>query len=113
MLQQWSKDPQPPGLCDRIPGFPLALHSDFNAVIRLTGADQRDSCMSEIVFLVEEAAEGGYTARALGESIFTEADDLQSLRAAVKDAVLCHLGDGGTAPRLIRLHFVRDEVFAV
>ncbi|MHB1938769.1 MAG: 2-oxoisovalerate dehydrogenase [Acidobacteriaceae bacterium] len=49
--------------------------------------------MSEIMFLVEQAAEGGYTARALGESIFTEADDIESLHQQVRDAVRCHLGE--------------------
>ena len=67
--------------------------------------------MSEVVFLIEEAAEGGYSARALGESIFTEADTLDDLRAQVRDAVRCHF-DEGRRPSLIRLHFVRDEVFA-
>lgn len=46
--------------------------------------------MNEIIFLVEESPEGGYTARALGQSIFTEADDLESLNAQVRDAVRCH-----------------------
>ncbi len=69
--------------------------------------------MTEIVFLVEEAPEGGYTARAVGESIFTEADDLDSLRDMVKDAVSCHFDDEAARPRLIRLHVVRDEVLAV
>ena len=50
--------------------------------------------MDEIIFLVEDAPEGGYTARALGASVFTEADDLDSLRAQVRDAVRCHF-DGG------------------
>lgn len=45
---------------------------------------------TEIVFLVEDTPEGGYTATALGESIFTEADDLESLKKMVKDAVYCH-----------------------
>lgn len=67
--------------------------------------------MSEIVFVVEQAPEGGYIARALGESIFTEADTLDELRAAVQDAVHCHF-DEGTSPRIIRLHFVRDELLA-
>lgn len=67
--------------------------------------------MNEIVFLVEEAPEGGYTARALGESIFTEADTLADLHQAVRDAVHCHF-EPGAAPKLIRLHFVRDEVIA-
>lgn len=68
--------------------------------------------MNEVIFLVEEAAEGGYTARALGASIFTEADDLASLRGQIRDAVLCHFEDG-QAPKVIRLHFVREEVLAV
>ena len=68
--------------------------------------------MNEIIFLVEEAPEGGYTARALGESIFTEADDLPTLRDMIKDAVQCHFPDVATRPRVIRLHEVRDEVFA-
>jgi hypothetical protein len=67
--------------------------------------------MREIIFVVEEAPEGGYTARALGESIFTEADSLGALRAQVRDAVRCHF-DEGTAPRIIRLHFVREEILA-
>jgi hypothetical protein len=65
--------------------------------------------LNEIVFLVEEAPEGGYMARALGESIFTEADTLPQLHDAVRDAVHCHFEEG-KAPKLIRLHFVRDEV---
>ena len=66
---------------------------------------------TEIVFLVEDAPEGGYVARALGESIITEADTAQDLHSAVRDAVHCHFEDC-TAPKLIRLHFVRDEVIA-
>jgi hypothetical protein len=68
--------------------------------------------MNELIFLVEEAAEGGYTARALGQSIFTEADSLAALRDQVRDAVKCHFEDG-QAPKIIRLHFVREEVMAV
>ena len=65
--------------------------------------------MNEIIFLVEEAPEGGYTAKALGHSIFTEADDLAALRVNVQDAVHCHFEDG-QAPKMIRLHLVREEV---
>ncbi|MEW6547234.1 MAG: 2-oxoisovalerate dehydrogenase [Bacillota bacterium] len=68
---------------------------------------------SEIVFLVEEAPEGGYQARALGYSIFTEADSLAELKEAVRDAVRCHFDDDRDRPRVIRLHFVRDEVLAL
>lgn len=67
--------------------------------------------MNELIFLVEEAAEGGFTARALGHSIFTEAETLEDLRQQVRDAVHCHF-DEGQAPKIIRLHFVRDEILA-
>lgn len=67
--------------------------------------------MSEVVFVVEEAPESGYVARAVGESIITEADDLDTLREQVRDAVRCHF-DQETAPKLIRLHYVRDEIIA-
>lgn len=67
--------------------------------------------MTEIVFVVEQAPEGGYTARALGESIVTEADTAARLRVAVQDAVNCHF-DEGQLPKIIRLHFVRDEMLA-
>ncbi len=68
--------------------------------------------MNELIFIVEEAPEGGYTARALGASIFTEAEDLDSLPNMVRDAVRCHYEEG-QGPKLIRLHFVREEVIAV
>ena len=67
--------------------------------------------MSEIIFVVEQSPEGGYAARALGESIFAQADSLEELHAQVRDAVRCHF-DEGASPRMIRLHFVRDEVIA-
>jgi hypothetical protein len=59
--------------------------------------------MNEIVFLVKEAPEGGFIARALGESIFTEADSLDELRRSLRDAVNCHFGEGRT-PKIIRIH---------
>ena len=68
--------------------------------------------MNETIFVVEEAPEGGYTARAVGESVFTEADDMAQLHAKIRDAVRCHFEEG-KAPKLIRLHFVRDELIAV
>jgi hypothetical protein len=66
----------------------------------------------EIVFLIEDALEGGFTARSLGESIFTEAEDLPTLREQIKDAVKCHYEDE-ISPKVIRLHFVKEEVFAI
>ncbi len=68
--------------------------------------------MTELIFMVEESPEGGYTARAVGESIFTEADDLAGLYEHVRDAVRCHFEEGNQ-PKAIRLHFVREEVIAV
>jgi hypothetical protein len=68
--------------------------------------------MSELIFVVEEAPEGGFLARALGESIFTEADTLAELPGKVRDAVRCHFEEG-KAPKVVRLHHVREEVIAV
>ncbi len=68
--------------------------------------------MSELIFPVEDSPEGGYTARVLGQSIFTEADGWQELQADVRDAVICHFEEG-QAPRVVRLHFVREEVIAL
>ena len=68
--------------------------------------------MSELIFLVEEAPEGGFTARALGHSIVTEADTLKELHANVREAVNCHF-EQGKGPAMIQLHFVRDEVITV
>lgn len=65
--------------------------------------------MNEIIFLIEEAPEGGYTARALGESIYTEADTIEDLQNQIRDAVRCHF-DEGKVPKVIRLHHVRKEI---
>ena len=68
--------------------------------------------MNEIIFIVEESPEGGYLARALGSAIFTEADTLKSLQASIRDAVRCHFEEGA-APKVIRLHFVREQVIGL
>jgi hypothetical protein len=68
--------------------------------------------MNELIFLVEEAPEGGFVARALGVSIFTEADSLKELPDKVRDAVRCHYDDG-KAPKIVRLHHVREDVITV
>lgn len=72
--------------------------------------------MSEIIFEVrEDEAEGGYVATALRHAIATQGETLAELREMVREAVQCHFGDGaaGDRPKVIRLHFVRDEVLAV
>lgn len=68
--------------------------------------------MSEIIFLVEPDPEGGYSAQALGHSIFTEADTWDELKLAVQDAVRCHF-DESERPAMVRLHVVQDEVVPV
>lgn len=65
----------------------------------------------EIIFSVQESPEGGYEARALGHSIFTQADSIEELKTQLRDAVSCHFTDTGK-PRVIRLHMVKDEVIA-
>ncbi|MDH5670085.1 MAG: 2-oxoisovalerate dehydrogenase [Nitrospira sp.] len=72
----------------------------------------RVRAVKELIFVVEEAPEGGFLARALGVSIFTEADTLQELPDKVRDAVRCHFEEG-KAPKVVRLHHVREEVIAV
>jgi len=68
--------------------------------------------MSEIIFhVVEDEVDGGFIARALGQSIVTEADTWEALRQNVREAVLCHFEEG-EAPAVIRLHRVMDEVLA-
>jgi glycerate-2-kinase len=66
---------------------------------------------NEITFVVEEAVEGGFTAHALGEAIVTEADTMAELHAMIRDAVDCHF-EPNEKPKVIHLHFVRDEVIA-
>lgn len=66
---------------------------------------------SEIIFSVQESPEGGYEARALGYSIFTQADTMDELKRNVKEAVRCHFEEGQT-PAVIRLHMVKDEVIS-
>jgi hypothetical protein len=66
---------------------------------------------SEIIFAVEESPEGGFEARALGHSIFTQADTLDELKTMLRDAVACHFDDSAK-PRVVRLHWTRDEVIS-
>ncbi len=65
----------------------------------------------EIIFLVEESLEGGYEARALGYSIFTEADTYKEIKECIREAVSCHFDDD--IPQVIRVHFVKDEVMVI
>ena len=68
--------------------------------------------INEIIFLVEESEDGGYQAKALGSSIYTEADTYEEIRELIKDAVRCHF-DEESIPKIIRIHFVKEEVLAI
>ena len=68
--------------------------------------------MSEIIFVVEDSNEGGYTAKALGHSIHTEGETLDELKENIRDAVKCHF-DEKDRPRIVRLHMVRDELMPI
>ena len=68
--------------------------------------------MEEILFYIEDEIDGGYTASAVNYSIFTQGDTIEELRVNISDAVKCHF-DGNKLPKIIRLHFVRQEVFAL
>lgn len=69
--------------------------------------------MKEIIFIVQEAEEGGYTAHALGESIFTEAESIPQLREMIKDAIHCHYDNAEDMPKIAHLHFTKEEVLAL
>lgn len=69
--------------------------------------------MSELIFEVkEDAIDGGYSASALGYGIHTEAETVEELRENVKEAADCYFDESMDAPKIIRLHFVRDEILA-
>ncbi len=77
------------------------------------GAIFRYAMCMELIFEVREAEEGGYVARALGQSIFTEAETWQELRENVREAASLHFEDAEVKPKLIQLHFVKDELIAI
>jgi hypothetical protein len=66
----------------------------------------------EIIFLIEESFDGGYEAKSLGHSIFTEGNSISELKKNIKEAVKCHF-EAKKIPKVIRLHFVREELIAV
>ena len=70
----------------------------------------KSTAMTEIIFIVEESAEGGYEARALGHSIFTEGETVEELKENIKEAIRCHFEED--LPKSIRLHYIKEEVIA-
>jgi predicted RNase H-like HicB family nuclease len=67
----------------------------------------------ELIFEIRDAEEGGFCAHALGHAIFTEGETWEELRANVLDAVLLHFEDAPTKPRLVQMHYVKDELISV
>ncbi len=67
--------------------------------------------VKEIIFLVEEDPEGGYTDKALDHAIFTEGETLEEVKKNIKDALRCHFNDEVDIPSVIRLHIVKEETF--
>ena len=67
---------------------------------------------NELIFLIEEDPEGGYNAKALGQSIFVQGDTFDALKSNIKDALECHFDTKEDIPKIIRLHMVHDEMFA-
>jgi len=67
----------------------------------------------ELIFEVRDAEEGGYFARALGYSIFTEGDTWEDLRTHVLEATALHFENGPVHPRLVQLHYVKDQLIPV
>ncbi|RLJ70680.1 hypothetical protein BCF55_0961 [Hydrogenivirga caldilitoris] len=65
---------------------------------------------NELVFIVEEEPEGGYTAKAVGHAIFTQGETLEELKENIKDAVRCHFEREEELPSQIKLHIIREEV---
>lgn len=66
--------------------------------------------MTEIIFTVQESPEGGFEAKALGHSIYTEGETMEELKQNIKEAIHCHFEND--APKMVRLHYVKEEVFA-
>lgn len=64
---------------------------------------------SEIIFIIEESLDGGYEARAVGHSIFTEGDSIEELKENIVEAVACHF-DPDKKPKIIRLHYIKEEI---
>lgn len=66
--------------------------------------------MTEIIFIAEESPEGGYEAKALGHSIFTEGETIEELKKNIKEAIHCHFETD--APKIIRIHYIKEEIIA-
>lgn len=70
--------------------------------------------MCEIIFeVLEDEIEGGFTASALGYGIHTEGETREKLEKNIREAIDCHFDESMKKPKIIRLHFVHDEILAL
>ena len=69
--------------------------------------------IKEIIFLVEEDPEGGYTAKALGESIFTEADSLEEIKENIKNAISCHFDNEEDLPKYNKTSYCKRGNYSI
>ncbi|MBN1501786.1 MAG: 2-oxoisovalerate dehydrogenase [Spirochaetes bacterium] len=67
---------------------------------------------NEIIFYIEDSLDGGFEAKALGFPIFTEAETVEELKTNIRDAIQCHF-EKNDLPKIIKLHFVREEAIAL
>ena len=110
---------QPPAV-----GYTLAVRSPWHSCCRPSLLEKRKvvperaltfryDLFMQLIFEVREAEEGGYIARALGQAIFTEAETWEQLRENVLEVTNLHFEDAPAKPKLIQLHFVKDELIPV
>jgi hypothetical protein len=89
----------------------------MNAILNLSACTGpfgfRYSMEMELIFEIRDAEEGGYCARALGHPIFTEAETWDELRGNVLEAVSLHFEEAEVRPRMVQLHYVKDELIPV
>lgn len=83
----------------------------LNLLLRFVYIFRGHKMKNEIIFLVEDSLEGGYEARALGYSIFTQADSLDELKENIREAIFVHF-DSENMPKVIRMHYVKEEIIA-
>jgi len=89
------------------------MHPSLTPILPTAIAAVNFLSVIEIIFEVrEDELDGGFNASALGYGIHTQGKNLEELRANVREAVDCYFDETMEAPKIIRLHFVRDEVLA-
>jgi len=84
----------------------------YKVVLHKNGCERSGLVLKEIIFLIEESLDGGYEARSMGHSIFTDGETYEEVKGNIKEAVKCHFEEDDM-PNIIRLHLVKDEVVAL